>query len=236
MDVFARCHCRSILNRFDDGFQRKQCRGRGEVWKSLYYFTRQLFLILGFILMLFIINVNIIKYQNRNDRVSGLFALLLLVLMPGIGKTRGGARSWIAIRNFSIQPSEFMKLGLAGIYAKYLGAHYRDMKSLKNFLLLFSLAVVVFLIIMLQPDFGTGLVIVVSAGLMIYRRRAGEILRHHRLHRAFRGRISDIERSLQNQKESWPSSTPGKISWGAVFQGINPFCHHPEGLFRAWFQ
>ncbi|MFY9422174.1 MAG: putative lipid II flippase FtsW [Bacilli bacterium] len=135
-----------------------------------YYFTRQLFfLILGFILMLFIINVNIIKYQNHVVTVFLVcFALLLLVLIPGIGKTRGGARSWIAIGNFSIQPSEFMKLGLAGIYAKYLGAHYRDMKSLKNFLLLFSLAVVVFLIIMLQPDFGTGLVIVVSAGLMIY--------------------------------------------------------------------
>ncbi|HHX79732.1 MAG TPA: putative lipid II flippase FtsW [Acholeplasmataceae bacterium] len=137
---------------------------------SFYYFTRQLFfLIIGYILMLFIVNVNIIKYQNYVVTVFLIcFALLLLVLIPGIGKTRGGARSWISIGNFSIQPSEFMKLGLVGLYAKYLGAHYQDMKKLKNFLLLFSFSIVVFLIIMLQPDFGTGLVIVLSTALLIF--------------------------------------------------------------------
>ena len=40
------------------------------------------------------------------------FLLLLLVLVPGIGIVRGGAQSWIGIGAFSIQPSEFMKLGL----------------------------------------------------------------------------------------------------------------------------
>jgi cell division protein FtsW len=119
--------------------------------------------------MLFIINVNIIKYQKYVLTVFLIcFALLLLVLIPGIGTARGGARSWISIGNFSIQPSEFMKLGLIGLYAKYLGAHYQDLKKLKNFLLLFSFAIVVFLLIMLQPDFGTGLVIVLSAALLIY--------------------------------------------------------------------
>ena len=143
-----------------------------------YFFLRQLFfLIIGYLLMLFIVNVNIIKYQNYVVTVFLIcFALLILVLIPGIGKTRGGARSWIGVGSFSIQPSEFMKLGLAGIYAKYLGEYYQDLKKLKNFLLLFSLAVVVFLIIMLQPDFGTALVIVLSAGLMIYL--AGVPLKH----------------------------------------------------------
>jgi len=135
-----------------------------------YYFSRQLFfLILAYILMLFIIKVNIIKCQRYAITVFLIcFALLLLVLIPGIGTERGGARSWISIGSFSIQPSEFMKLGLVGLYAKYLGEHYRDLKKLKNFLMLFAFAVVVFLVIMLQPDFGTGLVIILSAGVLIY--------------------------------------------------------------------
>lgn len=135
-----------------------------------YYFSRQLlFLIIGYILMLFIINMNIIKCQKYVLTIFLIcFALLLLVLIPGIGVTRGGARSWISIGNFSIQPSEFMKLGLIMLYAKYLGSHYQDMKKLKNFLMLFAFAIVVFLIIMLQPDFGTGLVIVLSAALLIF--------------------------------------------------------------------
>src|SRR5699024_9503249 len=40
------------------------------------------------------------------------FILLILVLIPGIEIVRGGARSWIGIGAFSIQPSEFMKMGL----------------------------------------------------------------------------------------------------------------------------
>lgn len=136
----------------------------------LYYFKRQLiFLILGYLLMYFIVQMNIIKYQKYAAAVF-LFCLvlLLIVLIPGIGIVRGGARSWIGFKGFSIQPSEFIKLGLIGIYAKYLSDNYPDMKKFKNFLMLFSLAVVIFLIVMLQPDFGTGLIIIASAAVMIY--------------------------------------------------------------------
>ena len=40
------------------------------------------------------------------------FILLIIVLIPGIGVVRGGARSWLGISSFGIQPSEFMKLGM----------------------------------------------------------------------------------------------------------------------------
>lgn len=137
---------------------------------SLYFFKRQLlYLVVGYILMFIIIKSDILKIKKYINFIF-LFclALLILVLIPGIGLVRGGARSWIGIAGFSIQPSEFMKLGLVGLYAKYLSENYQDLKKFKNFLMLFSLAGVIFLIIMLQPDFGTGLVIVVSALVMIY--------------------------------------------------------------------
>jgi len=137
---------------------------------QFYYFKRQLiFLFLGYLLMYFITKMNIIKYQQYAGTVFLIcLVLLLLVLIPGIGIVRGGARSWIGFKGFSIQPSEFIKLGLIGIYAKYLSENYQDLKKFKNFLMLFSLTVVIFLIIMLQPDFGTGLIIVASATVLIY--------------------------------------------------------------------
>jgi len=137
---------------------------------AIYYFKRQLiFLILGFLIMYFIIKMNIIKYQSITTLVFLVcVGLLIIVLIPGIGIVRGGARSWIGFKGFSIQPSEFIKLGLIGLYAKYLDENYYDMKKFKNFLMLFSISIVIFLLVMLQPDFGTGLVIVLSAALLIY--------------------------------------------------------------------
>lgn len=137
---------------------------------SLYYFKRQLlFLVIGYILIYLIIKVDILKITKYINIIFLIcLALLILVLIPGIGLVRGGARSWIGVGGFSIQPSEFMKLGLVGLYAKYLSENYKDLHKLKNFIMLFSLSGVIFLIIMLQPDFGTGLVIVLSAAAMIY--------------------------------------------------------------------
>lgn len=137
---------------------------------SLYYFKRQLlFLVIGYILIYLIIKIDILKITKYINFIFLIcLALLILVLIPGIGLVRGGARSWIGVGGFSIQPSEFMKLGLVGLYAKYLSENYKDLHKLKNFIMLFSLAGVIFLIIMLQPDFGTGLVIVLSAAAMIY--------------------------------------------------------------------
>ena len=52
--------------------------------------------------------------------------LLILVLIPGVGVVRGGARSWIGIGAFSIQPSEFMKVGIILLLSKYkfIGSSY----------------------------------------------------------------------------------------------------------------
>lgn len=137
---------------------------------SLYFTKRQgIFLLISWIVVLILIKLNLKQIEKY---ISVIFIvcliLLFLVLIPGIGVVRGGARSWIGVGSLSIQPSEFMKLGLIGIYAKYLKDNYNDLKKPKYFIMLFSLSVVVFLIIMLQPDFGTGLVILLSALILIF--------------------------------------------------------------------
>ncbi|MFD1360251.1 stage V sporulation protein E [Lentibacillus salinarum] len=97
------------------------------------------------------------------------FVLLLAVLIPGIGMERGGAQSWIGIGAFSIQPAEFMKLGLIIFLAVFLSSRQKYITSFKKgFFPSLILVFTAFGLIMLQPDLGTGVVLVGTCMIMIY--------------------------------------------------------------------
>lgn len=135
-----------------------------------YFLKRQLiFAIVGIILMFFIINIKIdwIYKATNYIYITGLI-LLILVLIPGIGVIRGGARSWIGFGSFSIQPSEFMKLASIMLMSKYLSKNYKKLKSVWECLKLLLLIGSSFGLIMLQPDFGTGLVLVLSCIFLMF--------------------------------------------------------------------
>lgn len=137
---------------------------------EFYFFKRQLvFLIVGLIIGYFIIKADINQYQRFVTFVF-LFCLglLIIVLIPGIGLVRGGARSWIGIGGLTVQPSEFIKIALISLLAKYLSENSNDLFQFKYFISLFILVGMIFMIIMLQPDFGTGLVIVISCVLLLF--------------------------------------------------------------------
>jgi len=97
------------------------------------------------------------------------FILLALVLIPHVGLVRGGARSWIGVGAFSIQPSEFMKLGLIIFLAFFLEKNHKYITSFrKGFLPVILLVFTAFGLIMLQPDLGTGVVLVLTCFTMIF--------------------------------------------------------------------
>lgn len=137
---------------------------------SFYYLKKQsLFMLISYVILILITRCDINKYEKYVNIIFVFcLSLLIFVLIPFIGTVRGGARSWISIFGFSIQPSEFMKIGLISFYAKFLSKNYNDLKSFKSFMLIFSVAILIFLIIMLQPDFGTGLVILLSALILLF--------------------------------------------------------------------
>lgn len=94
---------------------------------------------------------------------------LLLVLTPGIGVERGGARRWIAFGGFSLQPSEFVKLGVVLFLARWISQHRERMGSFLNGILPALAAVgVCCALIMGQPDFGTTVILGTLALLMLY--------------------------------------------------------------------
>jgi cell division protein FtsW len=94
---------------------------------------------------------------------------LLLVLIPGIGVERGGARRWILLGGFGIQPAEIVKLTAVLFLARWISRHGDRMKE-------FSTGVLPLLLLiggccglmLLQPDFGTAVILAALLFLMLF--------------------------------------------------------------------
>ena len=138
---------------------------------SFKYVKQQaLFIGIGIALMFTISKIDYQWYYKKTNLILTVcLFLLVLVLIPGIGSIRNGSRSWFGIGSFGIQPSEFAKLGLIIFTAKYLSNNNKLLKDIKKGVLPILLVLfAVFGLIMLQPDFGTGMIIVVSILAMLF--------------------------------------------------------------------
>ena len=135
-----------------------------------YVKHQSLFIVIGIFLMLGISKIDYKLYYKKTNLILIIcLILLVLVLIPGIGSIRNGSRSWFGIGSFGIQPSEFSKLGLIIFSAKYLSNNEKILKSIiKGVLPLLIILFFIFGLIMLQPDFGTGMIIVVSILAMMF--------------------------------------------------------------------
>ena len=114
--------------------------------------------------MIIISKISYTYYLDKaNTLLFGCFVLLILVIIPGIGTVRNGSRSWFGIGGFGIQPSEFMKLAMIVFVSKYLNKNNKDIKNIKKGILpILGVTLFAFGLIMLQPDFGTGVILVMS--------------------------------------------------------------------------
>jgi len=98
-----------------------------------------------------------------------VFVMLVLVLIPIVGKAHFGARRWFQIGPFSFQPSEFAKLAILVYVADFLA---RKQNRIKDFFEGFLPPIIVvgifsFLIVK-QPDLGNAVLIVVIVLIVMY--------------------------------------------------------------------
>lgn len=138
---------------------------------SFRYVRQQgLFAVIGLVLMLFISRINYQVYYKHAFKIFLIsIILLVLVLVPGIGSVRNGSRSWFGIGSFGVQPSEFAKIALIILTSKYLSKSNKFLKNIgKGVIPILGLLFLIFGLIMLQPDFGTGMIIVVSILAMLF--------------------------------------------------------------------
>ncbi|MCW2337345.1 rod shape determining protein RodA [Sphingobium sp. B2D3A] len=94
-------------------------------------------------------------------------ALLIIVLMMGI--VGGGARSWLNLGFMQLQPSEFVRLAVIGMVARFY--EMLPPAATRSFTALWppvALTVVPFALILLQPDLGTGMMLVLSVAVVTF--------------------------------------------------------------------
>lgn len=84
--------------------------------------------------------------------------LVLLVLVIVVGREVNGARAWIDIGAFKLQPAEFAKVGAALALASYMSRYNFNLKKLSQQAIIAALIVLPMLLILLQPDTGSALV------------------------------------------------------------------------------
>ncbi len=138
---------------------------------SFHYVKFQaIFLLVGIILMLVMSRIDYkIYYEKANLILLICFILLILVLIPGIGSVRNGSRSWFGIGSLGIQPSEAAKLALIVFTSKYLSNSNKFLKSYKRGVFpILGITLLFFGLIMLQPDLGTGMILVVSIVSLLF--------------------------------------------------------------------
>jgi cell division protein FtsW len=94
---------------------------------------------------------------------------LVLVLLPGIGREVNGARRWLDLRAFNIQPSELVKLAVVLYAADYTVRKHAVLKSFRKGLLpMLAVMLLVSWLLLREPDFGAFVVIAVTAFGMLF--------------------------------------------------------------------
>jgi cell division protein FtsW len=94
----------------------------------------------------------------------GTIALLVLVLVPGVGREVNGARRWLSLHAVTVQPSELAKLAVVLYAADYTVRKHAVMKSFKRGLLpMLAVMLAVAWLLLREPDFGALVVIAATA-------------------------------------------------------------------------
>jgi cell division protein FtsW len=137
---------------------------------SLYFLKRQtMWAVLG---LLALWGARCVPYRVQQRLtmpcVYGTLVVLILVLLPAVGKEVGGARRWLAVGPLALQPSEFAKyvliLYLARLLAKQQEAGQRAASSYLPHVCMLGLFC---LLIFSQPDLGTAVGLAATAGLLL---------------------------------------------------------------------
>lgn len=137
---------------------------------SFFYFKKQLmWAILGSVGMFITANYDYKKLQKWAFPALCISVfLLLLVLVPSIGRKINDARRWIYIGPINFQPSEVAKIAMIVFFSYSLSKNYKELKNLGVFLMYIAIIGVVAVIIMMEPHFSCTMLIVATCMILLY--------------------------------------------------------------------
>ncbi|MBP5215651.1 MAG: rod shape-determining protein RodA [Alphaproteobacteria bacterium] len=109
------------------------------------------------------------KYYYRFSYAFYFITLLLLVAVELIGHRGMGAQRWINLYFFKLQPSEFMKIGMVLFMARYFSTiTIQGIQSVRGIIIPAIFTILPVVLIALEPDLGTALMLLLTAGMMFF--------------------------------------------------------------------
>ncbi|MEJ8544586.1 stage V sporulation protein E [Brevibacillus borstelensis] len=135
-----------------------------------YFFAKRqlIFALLGITSMYLMMNIDYWVWKQW-AKLGFMISIGLLIVVLLIGIEVNGSKSWLGFGAFGIQPGEFAKLGVVAFLARWLSDNQKQIVLFRAGLApALGIPVVCFGLIMLQPDLGTGTVLMGTAVMMIF--------------------------------------------------------------------
>lgn len=126
-----------------------------------YFFEKQLLWTLISIAIFFILSFFDFSFLKQTKILTSLFLFFtaLLVSLFIMGSVFKGAQSWFNLGLFSFQPADFVKLILILLLAKYFSKRHIEIAHFKHIFVSGTYALIFFVLVLLQPDFGSAIII-----------------------------------------------------------------------------
>lgn len=135
-------------------------RGPGPDFSKSYLVKQSIFMVIGAGVFGVFAAIDYRKLHDWAWVLYGATTVLLMLVISPIGTSANGAQSWFSLGPFQLQPAEFSKLSLIGVLA-FLLSEFRGDIDLRRLVALLATAGLPMALIMLQPDLGGTLILVV---------------------------------------------------------------------------
>jgi len=125
-----------------------------------YFFEKQLIWFGISVIVFFILSFLDFRFFKKTGVLLSLFAIsIFLLIFLFLTSSVRGAQSWFDLGFFSFQPADLIKLVLILLLAKYFSKRHIEIANIRHILVSGFYALVFFILILLQPDFGSAIII-----------------------------------------------------------------------------
>jgi len=148
---------------------------KNTIFNPTFVYRQLIWIAAGLAIAYMILRIDYRKFAGWSYFIYGS-SLALLVLVLVLGHVSLGAQRWIRIWDVTIQPSEFAKIAFIIAMANYLTNNDRKLRQASGLIMPMILTCVPFVLILVEPDLGTSLILIPVFFLMIYA--AGGRVKH----------------------------------------------------------
>lgn len=133
----------------------------GSFGENSLFASRQIIWLTLSVLTLFGASLIDWRFLRKSESITILFifSCLILLFLFITGSVYKGARSWFDLGSFAFQPVDFAKLSIILLLAKYFGRRHIEIANIRHILVSGFYAFVIFILVFLQPDFGSAVII-----------------------------------------------------------------------------